>query len=83
MENIFTENILLNISGLGIAALSLFVIWFVIKKFAGAIKDFNRILGNHLTHQEKMFVKDIESREEYTKKFTELISDIKVFFRKD
>lgn len=77
-----TENLILNIGGMGLAGVALFVIFFVIKKFAKAISEFNKILGNHLQHFTDMQERDIKSREEHAAKYTELVENIKNFFKK-
>ena len=71
-----TENLLLNIGGMGLAAVSLFVIWFVIKKFAKAISEFNKILGNHLHDASDDKKRDIESREKNTQVLQKLCDKI-------
>jgi Na+-transporting methylmalonyl-CoA/oxaloacetate decarboxylase gamma subunit len=82
ISQLFTSELLLNIGGMGLAALSLFVIFFFVKKFSKAISEFLRVLSNHLTHLTETTERDIKSRDEYAAKFSALITKIEDYFRK-
>lgn len=64
-----TENLLLNIGGMGLATLALFLLWYV-------FKGYQKVLGNHLhdAHQDKQA--DIISRNENTKVLQKLCDKI-------
>jgi len=82
ISQLFTSELLFNIGGMGLAALSLFVIFFFVKKFSKAISEFLRVLSNHLTHLTETTERDIKSRDEYAAKFSALITKIEDYFRK-
>lgn len=76
MENFFSENLLLNIGGTGLAALSLGLLWFVFKGYRAQGSEINKLMSNHLhdVHEDK--IKDLESREKNTEALTKLVDKI-------
>lgn len=70
-----TESTIIQAGGIAVALVAIFAMIYM-------VKNFSKILGNHLNHQTEMQKKDIQSRELYAIKFTTLVDTIQKYFER-